>query len=516
MARFGLVGPSYPCLSPNADAEETINFFTSLLEAEGKSKMMLEPTAGLKAFATIPNAASVRGEFKIQSNATERGFAVIGTSLYEVKADGSTSKYVQAIVDDGQPVYFATGPNGSAGAGGVWQLLFCSGGTAYVLDLTAVAPAGITVIPAASFNNSVPVSQVAYVDGFFLALLANTNQFQVSALLNALDWTSAAAPGAAGISVFTDNAFAMVANDRLLCFLGPKQSVWYQNVGDPNFPFQVIPGSLIEEGCGASNSWSKIANDIFFLGADERGGGIVRRMTGYTPTRISNQAVELSIQSMAKFSDSIGWSYQDRGHTFYVLYFPSGGLSWAYDLTTQQWHKKQFWNVLPGTYSAHLGRCHMYAFGKHLVGDRQSGTIYDMSQNYLDDAGTVIRRLRRAPHVSTEQEWEFHKQLQIDVEVGIGPTLLDANGKPREPQMFLRWSDDGGHAWGNYHVLGCGLLGQYKRRVLAQRLGKSRDRVYEISMTDPISWRIVDAYLKSNPTNRVTPSRQAQLRGMGI
>jgi hypothetical protein len=239
-------------------------------------------------------------------------------------------------------------------------------------------------------------------------------------------------------------------------------------------------------------------------------------MTGYTPTRISNFAVELSIQNMPIFSDAIGWTEQDRGHTFYVLFFPSGNLTWVYDLTTSMWHKRLFWNTQQGTYVAHLARCHMYAFGKHLVGDRQSGTIYDMSQNYLDDNGSPIRRLRRAPHISTEQNWEFHKFLQIDVEVGIGPTINDAQGNPREPQMFLRWSDDGGHMWSNYHVLGCGLLGQYKRRVIQRRMGKSRDRIYEITMTDPVSWRIVDAYLLASPTFKKTPSLKANYRMMGV
>jgi hypothetical protein len=385
-----------------------------------------------------------------------------------------------------------------------------------VLDLTNPGPGGITVIPAANFNNSARVSQVAYVDGFFLALLAGTNQFQVSALLNALDWTSPAAPGAAAISVFTDNVLAFLANDRLIAFLGPKQSVWYYNSGDPNFPFTVIQGSEVEEGIIGSNSMAKAGNDIFFLGGDERGAGIVRRMSGYTPTRISNHAVELSIQSMTTFSDAIGWSEQDRGHTFYVLYFPSGNLTWVYDLTTQMWHKRLFWNTQQGTYVAHLARCHMYAFGKHLVGDRQSGTIYDMSQNYFDDNGTVIRRMRRAPHISTEQQWIFHKWLQIDAETGIGPTINDALGQPREPQGFLRWSDDGGHTWGNYHTLNFGLIGQYKRRAIQRRMGKSRDRVYEFTCTDPISWRIVDAYLKANPGFTPTDTLKASYRKMGM
>jgi hypothetical protein len=519
MARFGFNGGSYAGLSPNVNAEDTINFFDEIADGAAKTPVSLLPTAGLLEFAAVPGAADVRGEFAVLSNATpgQPGiyFAAIGTQLYRVNANGTLTAYTQVIVDDGQPVYFAAGPNGSAG-GGVWQLLFCSGGTAYVVDLTVPPPAGITVLPAADFNNSAPVAQVAYCDGYFLALLANTNQFQVSALLNALDWTSLAAFGAQAISVFTDNVLFMVESDRLLFFAGPKQSVWFYDSGDPNFPFTVIPGSMIEEGTIAANSWQKIANDIFFLGGDERGAGIVRRMTGQTPTRISNFAVELSIQNMATFADAIAYSKQDRGHTFYVLYFPTGNLTWAYDLTTNQWHKEAFWNEQLGQFDASLARCHMYAFGKHLVGARNSGIIYDMSQNYFTDNGNPIRRLRRAPHVSTEQEWIFHKKMQIDVEMGDGPMVLDTLGNERPPRIFLRWSDDGAHTWGNYHQIDCGKLGEYKFRAMIRRMGKSRDRVYEMTVDDPISWRIVDSYLTANPGYATTESLKAQYRKMGV
>ena len=53
-----------------------------------------------------------------------------------------------------------------------------------------------------------------------------------------------------------------------------------------------------------------------------------------------------------------------------------------------------------------------------------------------------------------------------------------------DPQVMLRWSDDGGHTWSNEHWAKMGKIGQYFSRVLWRRLGmtmKIRDRVYEIS-----------------------------------
>jgi hypothetical protein len=87
------------------------------------------------------------------------------------------------------------------------------------------------------------------------------------------------------------------------------------------------------------------------------------------------------------------------------------------------------------------------------------------------------------------------------MEVGDGPipALLDGVGNPRDPQVMLRWSDDGGRTWGNEHWVGAGQAGTYKTRLHWHRLGKSRDRVYEVAVTDPIAWRIVEAYLRATP-----------------
>jgi hypothetical protein len=72
------------------------------------------------------------------------------------------------------------------------------------------------------------------------------------------------------------------------------------------------------------------------------------------------------------------------------------------------------------------------------------------------------------------------------------------------PQFMLRWSDDGGHTWSNEHWAGGGAVGAYNTRIFWRRLGmtlKLRDRVYELSGTDPIKIAIMGAELILSPTN---------------
>jgi hypothetical protein len=72
-----------------------------------------------------------------------------------------------------------------------------------------------------------------------------------------------------------------------------------------------------------------------------------------------------------------------------------------------------------------------------------------------------------------------------------------------DPQVMLRWSDDGGHTWSNEHWSPLGKIGVYQQRVFWRRLGmtlKLRDRVYELSGTDPVKIAIMGAELHLSGT----------------
>ena len=99
-------------------------------------------------------------------------------------------------------------------------------------------------------------------------------------------------------------------------------------------------------------------------------------------------------------------------------------------------------------------------------------------------------------------------QLVLDFISAVGGKLLieqsQATSTAKDPQVMLRWSDDGGHTWSNEHWRSMGLVGQWGRRVIWRRLGmtlKLRDRVYEVSGTDPIKIAIMGAELTASPTN---------------
>lgn len=67
----------------------------------------------------------------------------------------------------------------------------------------------------------------------------------------------------------------------------------------------------------------------------------------------------------------------------------------------------------------------------------------------------------------------------------------------RDPQMMLRWSDDAGETWSNELSASMGKVGEYKKRVIFRRLGQSRDRIFQISISDPVKRVITGASLEA-------------------
>lgn len=487
MARFGLIGGDYKSQSPNASCEQTINWYPEKIESpDGKSAMALYPCPGISLFVALADSP-IRAFLLING----RMFTIAGGTLFEIFTDG-TSTNRGTVASDGQPATMASSAT---------QFLIVSAGITYYYTLatdTLVSLGG-----SGGANMLGTPSMCGFSDGYFIVLLKNTNQFQISGLLDASSWS---ALDTAKVSVFPDNIVSMLVDHREIWFFGLTKSVAYATTGNAGFPFSPIPSAFIEQGCGAQFSPARFDNSLGWWGADERGSMIAWRANGYTPIRISDHAIENEIQGLATNSDGVSYSYQDQGHTFWATRFPTASVTRVYDSATGMWHERS--HLVNGVQKAHLSQYHVFAFGKHLVGDPTSGNIYQMSISIYDDAGSPIRRVRRSPHISVENQWMFHSFLQIDLEAGLGLT----SGQGSDPQIMLRWSDDGGHTWNTERTVSAGKIGQYKRRAIFRRLGRSRDRVYEIAVSDPIPWRIIDGYVEASPGYGVTPRYSSKLR----
>lgn len=470
MPQIPFVGASYRERSRNLDAQACINLFVVLGESgSSKSPAALYGTPGMRPFITLPT-----GPVRALYVPTDGGqlIAVGGSTVYRVSASGSIT--AAGAIDSVSGLVSIT-DNGT-------QAVIVTGTAGYVLDLSSNA---VTRIMDEAFYGS---NFADILDTFAIFNRPGTNQFYISGsntmAFDALDFASAETNAEPIVR-------HIVSHGELVIFKQTVTEIWRAS-GDVDFPLAKDTNATIEQGCAAPWSAVKMDNSVFWLGSNIDGGGIVWRLNGYTPVRISTDAIEYAISNYGTIEDAQAYAYQQDGHTFYVLSFPTAGATWCYDAATQLWHQRAYLNPATGILGRHRSNCHAYYGGKHLVGDYLTGALYVLDLDYHYDGTDPQPAIRAAPHIaSPDYQWVIHNCLQIDMEVGE----CDQVGQGSAPVVLLDWSDDNGRTWSNQRAANLGPVGKYKQRVRWTRLGRARARVYRITVTDPVPRSIVGAAL---------------------
>lgn len=443
------------------------------MESQGAAaRNVLYPTPGVLMFAMAAVGSRVRQLYSIIADNTERCFAVVSNTLFDVLFDG-TLTVRGTMAEDTNIATLVT--NGDGGG----QLFTTSGTEGYILDLASNA-----------FTNPVhAVTMGSMVDGYFVALDAATSTLKISDLLDGNTWDPTQF---AQRTSQPDGWRSMVVNYNEIWLLGSQTSeVWY-DAGNFPFPFALRPGAIMQQGIAAIFSAAVLEGTVIWLAHNQNGQNQVVAASGYVPTRISNHAMEYQISRYPRIDDATAWIYEDQGHPFYVLNFPTAGATWVYDKNTQQWHQRGTWIAETSTFDAWHPQCHTFAFGKHLVGDRNAPSLYQMDIAFgFDVDSRPLRRVRRAPGLQSELDYLFFGKFQLEMETGVG--LVTGQGS--DPQILLRCSDDGGQTFGNYRTVSVGEIGAFGTRVIWEQNGMARNRVFEITMSDPVPYRIVNAFL---------------------
>lgn len=476
---FPLVGGSYRSRSLNLDAQRTINLYPVLGESgTAKTVKALFGTPGKRLLATLGGSMGARGVYR-----PTKGDAIVvrGASVFRVTT-GWASTLVGtidltdtpvSIADDGVVAVIVTGAHG------------------YVLDLTTnvlteIRDPAFYGADFVYFNKTVFIFNRPRTAQFYLATAVGS-----TLIFDALDFATATTNA-------EDLVRHIVDHEELFLFKETVTELW-RATGGPDFLFSRDTNASIEKGCQAAHSVVALDNTVYWLGGDEDGDGIVWKMNGYTPQRVSNDGVEYAIQNYDDTSDAWGYSYQQEGETFYVLNFPSANATWAYGVKAGEWHERAYLSPVHGTLQRDRGACHMYFGGEHVVADWEDCKLYALDLSYFTDNGDPMPAIRACPHISGTgyNEIKF-KRIRIDIESGVGL----ANGHGSDPVMLVRWSDDGGHKWSNLKTMKMGRIGSTKTRASLDRLGSGRDRVFEVSIIDPVKRVILGAAVDAVDTGR--------------
>jgi len=354
-------------------------------------------------------------------------FFVTGTTLYKANQDGSGVTSVGTIAGSDRVVMAA---NAS-------YVLIATGTTLYSSNGSTVS----TV----SFPDSADVTSVAVLNGYFLALRANSQRVYFSAVngitFGALDYFSAETQpdNLVNIAVFGDE----------LWMLGQSSVEVHVPSGDPDSPFLRINGRMFQMGCAARDGVARMDDGIAWVGQDR-----IVYHTGSAPVRFSTETIEQWLTDNST-ADIYAWSYTVEGHITYVL--TCGTRTYAYSMGK--------WTQYAGFGQGNLqvwGSARLTS-GQAIVGDRNTGKIWKLDpESTSDGAYTMI--------------CEFPGELEVygnpivcasvvlDCSVGIG---LGGSPTPNGdlPTISMAVSNDRGRTWQPWRTTYLGAQGRYSTQV---------------------------------------------------
>lgn len=435
-------------------------------------------------------------------------FWVLKDGLYQLTGvDGSSSGWVLKKKAAFTPGANVTITDNLLGAG--TSLFIVSNGQGWTYDtltetLALLEPLSLTQVNVDYSEVVIPLgdrlhpTSCTFIDGYVVFSLQDLNQFYWTNLystnIDALNFASA--------EVNSDTVIGVLNNNEDLWVFGQKTTELWYDVGQGNVVFTRRPGLLIETGCVSPTTICKVTdNRIAWLASNDRGGPAVVLTEGYNPVRISTYAIEQQWSDLSEeqLSQATAFVYTQEGHTFYVLNIPGLTSTWVYDLTTStllgqpMWHERCYTDPRTGQFSRWRADGHVYYKNKHVVSDYETGAIYFLDPDGYTDNGDPITRQRTTPHVSNEGKRLFYDWLQVDFKPGVGDyTTL-------QPSVMLEYSNDGGMTWSDVITRSVGAQGAFSSRVIFRRLGTGRDRVFRVTMTDPVDWALSGASLSVSP-----------------
>jgi hypothetical protein len=244
-----------------------------------------------------------------------------------------------------------------------------------------------------------------------------------------------------------------------------------------------------------------------WLADDSAGSVYVAQLSGFTPKPVSTAPINEIFARYTITSDAFAYTYREGDNQFYVITFPSVnnglGATWAYDTKLQMWHERQVNSPAYPTVSNPVSSRDYPDFytsynGLHVVGNSNRALAY-MSQSYATevDGVTALRRIRTCQHFDATDYTLFIKEVQIDIQAGVGLNSSQLGSLPQsaiEPLATLEISRDQGNTWITVGANSMGIMGDYLKRLIFRNLGRTRDSLtLRLTMSDAVPTYIMGA-----------------------
>lgn len=462
---------SYRSRSLPVSAQRLVNGFMERQPESAKSQVPVFGTPGLTDWTLLPKRP-VRGLWNFNGVL----YAVAGDTLYRINSSGGIKAIGAGITGTGQ---VSMSDNGT-------QIIVVNGVSGFVAD----AEDNYQQIQNPNFYSA---SRVIFFDNYFVFDRKSTNQFFLSNLSNGLAYNGLDFASAEAQPGFLT---APAQNVQLLFLFSVNHIETWYDAGTADFPFQRYQGGVIEKGCNAAYSIVNQDEAIFFLCTD----GVIYRLDGNVPKRISTHAIEHDVASFGDVSDCFALTYTIEGHKIVAFTFPSapdGGRTYQWDISTSLWHERASRDANGVELGRWRANCAIKIYDKILIGDAFDGMISYLDwDNYTERGNPMQFKVCSAP-IHQDRLPVFVGRLELDMQTGYGqrPGGQGPTTTSPPPVALLRWSKNSGYSWSALQQpRSLGNVGEYVTRLRWLSMGRAYSWVFELTISDPVPRVLVAAH----------------------
>lgn len=465
-----LLSGSNPHQSKLQSQASLVNYYLEKSEG-GLSEVLAIPTPGMSVFASI-SGNTVRHLLQYK----DALYAVVDANVYSINSSGTATLLGTLGTSSGRV----------DAVGGADYVMWVDGneGRYYQISTTTFG-----TISDVDFIDT--ATSCTFLDGYFVIndpdATSGSGRWWISDLNNATSWPAysgtASSDGDALLSVRSDTKYLILFGESTLEYLSGSTSV--------NEVFIRQKGLNTPVGCCAQYSIARSSKGgFFFLAQTKTGRGQVCYVNTGQVEVISTASIHHEIGSYSTVSDAIGFVYEQSGHEFYVLTFPTEEKTWVFDLQTGSWHRRT--SYLPtinpqSPYSRLRAECYAYFNGKHCVGDLISGNVlYLDSTVYTENSSTILREIT-TPTVYQSQDILAVQNFSVEFEPNIGTE----SGEGLDPEVKIRVSKDGGFTWSDWYTRSLANLGEYNKAVTVTRFGSGKKFTMQMQLSDPVNAIVV-------------------------
>lgn len=464
--KLPLFGPDSADDSPDVNSQLTQNMWPKMRVIGSRNVIAMYGVPGLTQIAEASSGGATRG----------RGVRFNGYAYLVIK-----NKLVQ--IDSNNNVTNVGTLNSSVGriemVEGRAYLMIVDGTDGYAYDGTT-----FTDIRPGDADFPANPSHVAYLGGYFIVNKGDSDEFYISTNEDPTAWAALDFESAAEKP---DNAFGLETTSKDLYIFGNESIQVYYNSGDPLFPFTLYQGAVLNYGVDAPHSIVESSAGVFFLATAREGGIAVVHLNGFQGIVISNSIAD-DLKDFATTEDAYGYVYRFSDKTYYQLTFPTEQRTFEYIVEDQFWVERKSDGL-----THHLSSGHVFFNNLNIIGDQSTGEIYKIDGTVYTEDGLPIQRIRRTQNINKGWNGLIFHEVVLVIEAGVGTV----SGSGYDPEVAMRYSDDGGHNWSSWLNAPMGKLGETKNGCVWTKLGLSDNgRVFEFKVTDPVKTVFVDAFAR--------------------